>query len=183
MGEEKKSRHFYLGESVSEASMKELIKNIREINRLDDEQERKVVNFVRKPIELIVSSYGGSVYDGFGLVDTMNLSKTPIHTICIGKAMSMGFIILLAGHKRFMTEMATAMYHQISTGTWAELEKIKRTVAECERLERMYDAYVLKRTNIMQDKLDLVKATCRDWYICAEDCKKLGIIDEILGAA
>jgi ATP-dependent Clp protease, protease subunit len=183
MGEEKKNRHFYLGESVTEASMKEIIKNIRELNRYDDEQEKKVVDYEREPIELIVSSYGGSVYDGFGLVDVMGLSKTPIHTVCIGKAMSVGFIILIAGHKRFMTPMATAMYHQISTGVWAELEKIKRCVKECERLEAMYDTYVLKRTNLMKEKLDDVKSRCEDWYISAEDCKKLGIVDEILEAA
>lgn len=180
MTEEKKNRHFYLGESVSESSMKELIKSIREINRYDDEQAKKTIDYEREPIELIVSSYGGSVYDGFGLVDTIELSKTPVHTVGIGKMMSMGFIILIAGHKRSMTKRATAMYHQISTGVWAELEKIKRTAEECERLEKIYDDFVLARTNLMKEKLDDVKGRCQDWYISADEAKKLGIVDEII---
>jgi ATP-dependent Clp protease, protease subunit len=177
MAEEKKNRHFYLGEDVSASSV------IMEINRFDNEQEKKVVDYEREPIEIVVSTYGGSVYDGFGLVDAIVLSKTPVHTICTGKAMSMGFIILVAGHKRFITPMATVMYHQISTAVWAELEKIKRSVEEAERLEKIYDEFVLKRTNLLKEKLDDVKARCMDWYIAPDEAKKLGIIDEILGAA
>lgn len=182
MGEEKKNRYFYLGEDVSQSSVKEIIKGIREVNRYDDEQAEKVVGYEREPIELIVSTYGGSVYDGFGLVDVIGLSKTPVHTVGIGKMMSMGFIILAAGHHRSMTEMSTAMYHEIATGVWNKLEEIKRTAEECQRLQDMYDSYILKKTNILKEKLEDVKSRCLDWYISAEDCKKLGIVDEVLAS-
>ena len=180
MGEDKKNRYFYLGEDVSSSSVKDIIKEIREINRHDDEQDKKVVDYEREPIEIIVSTYGGSVYDGFGLVDAITLSKTPVHTVCVGKAMSMGFIILAAGHKRFITPMATPMYHEISTGAWGELEKIKRTTEEAERLQKIYDDFILKKTNILQEKLDSVKERCADWFMTADEAKKLGVVDEIL---
>lgn len=182
MAEDKKNRYFYLGESVSSSSVKEIIKEIREINRHDEEQNKKVVDYKREPIEIIVSTFGGSVYDGFGLVDAITLSKTPVHTICVGKAMSMGFIILAAGHKRFITPMATPMYHQVSAMAWGELEKIKRTAEEAERLQVMYDNFILKKTNILQEKLESVKERCLDWFLTADEAKKLGVVDEILEA-
>ena len=96
--------------------------------------------------------------------------------------MSMGFIIFAAGHKRFAHPFATLMYHQIRGWAGGELTQIKRTVEEWERLETIYDSYVLKKTNLMKEKLDDVKEKCKDWYISAEDAKKLGIVDEILVA-
>lgn len=177
---EKKNRQFILSETVTQSSVQEIIKQIREINKHDDEQDEKKKEYERKPIELIVNTFGGSVYDGFALVAAMDMSKTPIHTICLGKAMSMGFMIMAAGHQRFMHPLATLMYHQISTMTWDKLEGIKQEVKECERLEAMYDGYVLKKTNLMQEKLDEVKQRKAEWYIGADDAKKLGIIDEVL---
>lgn len=183
MGEEnnKKNRHFILSDDVTQSSVVNIIKEIREINRHDDEQEEKVVDYERKPIEILVNTFGGSVYDGFGLVAEIEMSKTPIHTICNGKAMSMGFIIVAAGHKRFMNyPFATLMYHQISTFEWNDITHIKRSVEEAERLEKIYDDYVLRRTNLMRSQLDEIKEKRMNWYVDAQDAKKLGIIDEVI---
>ena len=176
------NRYFYLGEDVDSVSVKEIIKGIREINRHDDKKEKEVVDYKREPIEIIVSTFGGSVYDGFGLIDAMNLSKTPVHTVGMGKMMSMGFAILIAGHHRSVTPMATAMYHQLSAGVWNDLTKIKRDAAEWTRLQDMYNNFVVKRTSILLEKLEDVIEKRMDWFISAEDCKKLGIVDEVLGA-
>lgn len=180
MAEEKKNRELMLGVDVDEGIIKDLIQQIREINKYDDEQEKEKKEYTRDPIVLIVNTYGGGVYDGFALVATMDMSKTPIHTICLGKAMSMGFIIFAAGHKRFAHPMATLMYHQIRGYTGGELIKIKRTVEEWDRLEKIYDEYILKKTNLLQEKLDYMKERTQDWYIPAEDGKKYGIVDELL---
>lgn len=180
MAEEKKQRELLLSGDVEEGNIISLIKEIRDINNFDDEQEKEKKEYERKPITLIVNTYGGSVYDGFALVAAMDLSKTPIHTVCLGKAMSMGFIIFAAGHKRFAHPFATLMYHQVRGWVGGELEKIKRTVHEWDRLEKMYDAYILKKTSLLQEKLDDVKVKCQDWYISAEDAKKYGLVDELL---
>jgi ATP-dependent Clp protease, protease subunit len=176
----KKNRYFILNEDVDAESVVGIIREIHDINRYDSEKESKVVDYEREPITLVVNTYGGSVYDGFALLSEMVLSKTPIHTICQGKAMSMGFILMLGGHKRFMTPFATLMYHEISTAAWDKITGIKQTVEEAERLQRVYDNYVLSRTNLMQEKLDDIKERKMEWYLGADDAKKLGIIDEIL---
>jgi ATP-dependent Clp protease protease subunit len=177
---DKKNRYLTLNEQVSETSCFNIIKELHDINAFDDEQEKKVVGYEREPITLVINTPGGSVYDGFALVTEIILSKTPVHTYCPGKAFSMGFILMLAGHKRIMGPFATLMYHEISTQAWDSVTGIKRTVEEADRIQRLYDDYVLKRTNIMQEKLDDVKEKQFNWFIGAEDCKKLGVIDEIL---
>jgi len=181
MTEEKKNRHLILMGNISEGTVENIIKEIREINRHDDEQEKKVVDYVREPITILVSSFGGSVYCGFGLVHEIAHSKTPVHTECNDKAMSMGFIIFAAGHHRKVGEFATLMYHQISFGVIDDLQKIKMETEEAERLEKIYDAYILKRTNIMQEKLDEVKNARKNWYINADEARKLGLADEVVG--
>lgn len=178
--DDKKNRYLILNDDVTPLSSFAIIKEIHDINKFDDEKEKKVVGYEREPITLLVNTPGGSVYDGFALVSEIIMSKTPVHTYCPGKAMSMGFIIMLAGHKRLMGPFATLMYHEISTRAWDNITGIKQTVEEAERLQRVYDSYVLQRTNLMQEKLDDVKERKLDWYIGPEDCKKLGIIDEIL---
>lgn len=178
--EKRKDRQLYLFSKVDEKNISEIVKQIIEINLYDDEQEEEKKEFERIPIELHISSYGGYVYCGFSLVDAILSSRTPVHTICSGKAMSMGLAILLAGHKRFGHRHSTFMYHQLSAWVWGDLTNIKRDVKECERLEKIYDELVLSKTNILKERLDEVKEKRMDWFISAEEAKKLGIIDEIL---
>lgn len=178
MAEERK-RHFMLSENVSQSSVKSIIEEIRAINREDDKEEKSKKEFTREPIEILVNTFGGSVYDGFALISAIEGSKTPVHTHCPGKAMSMGFAIMAAGHTRSMSPIATLMYHECSAGVWDKLEGIKQEVEEMTRLQETYDGYVLKRTNIMKEKLEEVKAGRGEWYVAADDAKKLGIVDEI----
>lgn len=177
---ETKKRDLMISENVTQASVKVIIEQILEINRYDDKEEEEKKKYGREPIKLYINTYGGSVYDGFALVAAIEKSKTPVHTVCLGKAMSMGFIIMVAGHKRFAHPLATLMYHQISTVVWDKLEGIKREIEEVERLEKLGDSFVLSHTKLRQKELDEVKKMKKEWYIDANDALKLGIVDEIL---
>jgi ATP-dependent Clp protease protease subunit len=179
---EKKNREFLLNEDVTESSMGNLIKEIRELNRYDDEEEEEKREYVREPIVLIIGTYGGSVYDCLGLLAQMQLSKTPIHTVCLSKAMSAGFMLMAAGHKRFAHSYATFMYHTLASGAWGKIQTITESVEELERLHKLLESLVLKHTNITSEKLDDIRKYKKDWYIPAEEARKLGIIDEILVA-
>lgn len=178
--EKRKERQLFLFSKVDEKNVAEIVKQIIEINIYDDEQEEEKKEYERTPIELYISSYGGYVYCGFSLVDAILSSKTPVHTICSGKAMSMGLAIFLAGHKRYGYRHSTFMYHQISGWFWGDLTHIKRDIKECERLEQLYDELVLARTNILKEKLDEIKEKRMDWFIPCDEAQKLGIINEIL---
>lgn len=180
MSDEKKTRLIVLSSTINKDSSKTIIEEILRINKEDDEKDKKQKDYKRDPIELVVNSFGGSVYDGFGIVSVIENSKTPVHTYVYGYAMSMGLLIAAAGHKRFGSKMATHMYHQISTGVWDKLEGIQQELEEALRLEAIYDGSLLSKTAIRKSELDEIKKLKKEWYISADEALKLKLIDEII---
>ena len=74
-------RDLLLSDRISQGTVKDIIKDIFEINFDDDEKEEIYKDWERKPIQLFINSYGGSVYDGLALIDVIKRSKTPVHLI------------------------------------------------------------------------------------------------------
>lgn len=173
-------REFILSTTVNQDSVAPIMEAIININKYDSEQESFQKQYTRKPISLIVNTFGGAIYDGFGLVGTIDTSVTPVHTYCYGKAMSMGFMIMASGHKRFIHPLATLMYHEASSFCWAKLTEMKEDMSESERLMQLYDDYIVNKTKIKQTKLDEVKKFKKDWYITSDEALKFGVIDEII---
>lgn len=173
-------REFFLNGNVSEESVKDIIAGIFEVNKYDDEQEKKVIGYNREPIKLIINTYGGSVYDGFALVSAIDSSVTPVYTYCLGKAMSMGFMIFASGHKRIAHPLATFMYHQISSVSSGFIKEMEEEIEHSKRLQEAYDRYILSRTNLPNDKLEQVKATKSNWYMFADEAIEYGLVDELL---
>jgi ATP-dependent Clp protease protease subunit len=161
---------------IDEENANDVIQFIHEINYLDAEKTENK----REPITIIVNSYGGDIYRGFGVVDAIKDSITPIHTVCYGAALSMGFIIMASGHKRSASKHSTFMYHEILWSLNEEkLSSHKREVEEGKRIMDIYDSIILECTNLTKKQLDIVKKEHRDWYVSAEDALVYGIIDEI----
>lgn len=74
-------RDLLLSDRISQGTVKDIIKDIFEINFDDDEKEEIYKDWERKPIQLFINSYGGSVYDGLALIDVIKRSKTPVHNV------------------------------------------------------------------------------------------------------
>ena len=103
-----------LADDIDCINVEEIINGILTINAKDRKKIKKYKKYEPKPIILHIGSFGGSVYDAWSLIDIMRASETPIYTYCTGYAMSAACHIFLAGHKRYMTEHATLMWHQMS---------------------------------------------------------------------
>src|SRR5690606_42039934 len=76
-----KKRDFILDGKVGEDTIRKISEAIIDINRYDEEQEVKNSDYVRKPIELIINTYGGSLYDANLMIGVIETSKTPVHKI------------------------------------------------------------------------------------------------------
>jgi ATP-dependent Clp protease protease subunit len=174
------SRILILSSDVTQDSVSELMEAILEINAIDDELEEELKNYSRQPIKLIINSFGGSVYDGFGLIAAIENSKTPIHGYCYGSAMSMGFIIYISTHYRFAHRMSTFMYHEISDVFWGNITGQKQNLKECERLQKIYDEYILERTKIPVNKILDYKTRKEDWYMSANEALKYKIVNQLV---
>lgn len=173
-------RDILLFQEIRETSALDIVNKILEINREDNQKEKELKDYKREPIKFYISTYGGVVYDGLAIVDAINNSKTEVHTIAIGKVMSMGLPILLSGHKRYGNKYGTIMYHEVSSYVWDKATEIKQTLEEANRLQEIIDEIILSKTAILKDRLTEVKEKKLDWYITMNEALKLNIIEDII---
>ncbi len=176
----KSKRIFIISSQINQKSVSEIIESIFEINHEDDHKREQYKNYKREPVKLLLNTYGGSVYDGLGLIGAIEQSTTPVHITCLGSAMSMGLFILVSGHKRFIHKYSTVMYHQISNFVYDKLEGIKLDLEESQRLEKVCEEILLRHTFITKEQLDDFKERKAEWFIPADEAFKLGIVDKIL---
>lgn len=173
-------RKLYLKENVDEKSVMPLIEAIHRINDDDAEKEKEYNGWEREPIKLYIYTYGGVCYAGFALIDAIRASKTPVHTIVLGTAMSMGIFVFNAGHKRLIGEHATLMYHDvsISTGMNGEMtEGLKIELDEALRLQKMGSDFLMEYSLVEESMLKDYINRKADWYISAEEAIRLKIAD------
>lgn len=179
-----KDRNLYLPDQVTQKTMNSLTKAIIDINE-HDAHIKKVygiygAKYKPSPIKIYIDSYGGQVYQCFGLLGVMDKSKTPIHTIVTGAAMSCGFMILISGHKRFGYSLSTPLYHQVSTGFYGKIQDMEESLKETKRLQKKIEEITLDRTRITEKELKKILRKKIDWYMSAEEALNLGVIDEII---
>ena len=94
--EETENRRLYLNSAIDESILDSIVFQIMRFNRLD----KDIPVEQRKPIVIYINSPGGCVSDGYGLIDVILNSKTPVYTVNQALCASMGFLIFLAGSKR-----------------------------------------------------------------------------------
>lgn len=179
-----KERNLYLAKQVDQDSINEITKVIIDINDEDADLAKLAelygMTYKPKPIMLYIDSYGGAVYQCFGLLSVMDKSKVPVHTVVTGAAMSCGFMIAITGHRRYSYEKATHMYHQVSSTVWGKLKDIEEDVEEAKRLQLMIEEHTLEHTKMTKEMLSENYKTKKDWFISSKEALKLGIIDEII---
>ncbi len=136
----------------------------------------------RAPITLLVSTYGGSVDEMFGLYDVIKHVSCPIHTVGLGKIMSAGVLILAAGKKghRLIGQSARVMIHSISAGVEGTPFQIKNDLREAERQQKLMEEMLLRETKISRTKLTQIMKSGVDSYLTAQEALKLGIVDAMI---
>ena len=166
---EHKKRTLLLSDRISQTSVKNAIENILEVNEEDRRKEEIYKGWERKPIQLFINSYGGSVYDGLALIDVIKHSQTPVHTICVGSCMSMAFWIWLAGARRLIGERATLMFHDLSAFAVDMTEGIKQELNEMLRLQEMLIEDVTGNSLVTEETLRAYILRKAEWYISANE--------------
>ena len=133
-----------------------------------------------KDISLYINSPGGVVSAGLSIYDTMQYIRSPVSTLCIGQAASMGSLLLCAGAagKRYATPNARVMVHQPSGGAQGQATDIEIQAREILLLrKRLNDLYV-KHTG---QALETIEAKLeRDSFMSAEQARDFGLIDTVV---
>ena len=132
----------------------------------------------RHPIKLYIHSPGGYLTSAFAIIDTVKLSKTPVHTIAIGDVYSGGFFIFLAGDKKYTYPHASFLYHEGATANGGDANKFRNFAKFYEVQLEQLRQIVLKNSSITEEEYE--KHIKDDWWLTAEEAVKYGIADEIL---
>lgn len=132
----------------------------------------------KKPIHLYISSPGGSITDGYGIIDTMKLVKAPIYTYTIGLSASMGALIFINGDKRFMLPHSELMLHQPLGGAQGQASDIEITANRILKMKRDINEMISVRCNLEIKKVE--EFTDRDRYFSAKESIEFGFADEII---
>lgn len=170
-----KQRKLFLPTEIEAETVGDIVRHIMQINREDADIPQEE----RKPILLYVSCRGGSLDDGMSVIDAIENSLTPVYTINIGYAYSMGFLIGLAGHKRFCTKNAMFLMHD---GTDFIMDSSAKAIDRLEfnkRMEARLKQYVISHSKITQEEYEQKYRV--EWYMFSDEAKENGFVDFIIG--
>lgn len=174
--EDLKERKLSLYGEVDGCAIDNIVYHILRYNRLDKGKPIQE----RKPIVLFINSPGGSVTDGFGIIDSLLTSETPVYTVNVASCNSMGLLIYLAGQKRYSMPHSEFLLHEGYSGAFDSSGKIQDRIRfEGEQVEAMVKEFVTSHTKIAPKEYD--KNLRREWYFLPKEGKKLGVVDYIIG--
>ena len=133
-----------------------------------------------KDISVYINSPGGVVSAGLAIYDTMQYIRSPVSTLCIGQAASMGSLLLCAGAKgkRYATPNSRIMVHQPSGGAQGQAADIEIQAREIltlrKRLNEIYVRHTGQALEAIESKLE------RDSYMSAEEARDYGLVDQVV---
>jgi ATP-dependent Clp protease, protease subunit len=133
-----------------------------------------------KDIALYINSPGGVVTSGLAIYDTMQYIRSPVSTVCIGQAASMGSLLLCAGAKgkRFSLPNSRIMIHQPSGGAQGQATDIEIQAREILALRARLNEMYVKHTG---QPLEVISAAVeRDKFLSPIEAKDFGLIDEVV---
>lgn len=143
-----------------------------------NKEDKGIIEKNRRPIKIFINTDGGDLNATMHVCDLMKMSKTPIYTICQGKAYSAGGLILIAGHKRFCYPSSTYLLHDGSGGVGGNMSAVFDTIAFQKKYEEKVKDFVVSNTEFTNEEYD--KNYRVQLYLTSEDMVKFGVVDEIL---
>lgn len=167
-----KSREIFFVGSVNSDTCNEMIKQLMYLEKQDDTQE----------ITIYINSPGGCVSDGLAVYDMVRLLNSPVRTVCIGMAASMGAILFLAGDKRQMLEHSEIMIHDPSYSQTdiggQKPHEIQHRLDSLNETREMLARIIADRTGKSLD--EIYKVTAEDSYYKAKAAIEFGLATEII---
>lgn len=133
-----------------------------------------------KPIHLYINSPGGVITSGLAMYDTMQFIKSPVHTLCMGTARSMGSFLLMAGEPghRMALPNASLHVHQPLGGVQGQASDIRIHAEEMlrtkDRVTRLYAQHCGRSYQEVERDLG------RDRFMTAKEAREWGLIDKVL---
>ena len=150
------NRCLFLFDVVTDKVAHDIVKRLIVLDRIN-----------HNPILLYINSPGGSISDGFSIIDTMKGIQSPIFTYIIGSAYSMGGIIAIAGDQRIMSQNSLFMVHDGSAGHRAKFQDLIDYGKHLEKLQSHMFRFLRNHTKLTE--AELIKAKGGQLWLNAEE--------------
>jgi ATP-dependent Clp protease protease subunit len=113
------------------------------------------------------------------IYDTMQYIRSPVSTVCVGQAASMGSLLLAAGEAKMRVALPNArvMVHQPSGGFRGQASDIARHAEDIIKIKKRLNEIYVKHTG--RDYETIEKTLDRDHFMSADEAKEFGIVDHV----
>ena len=160
---------------IADGTLYDLILRIRAIMHMRPEENKN------DPINLVINSDGGDVYEALGMIDYIQSLDVKVNTICRGRAMSAAALLLCSETGvRAASKHSTIMFHELSTGLYGKSSDMKANARHMEKLEDILLTIMTENSN--KDKKFWSDATIKDYYLSPEDAVNHGVIDKVISS-
>jgi len=129
-------------------------------------------------IKLRINSYGGSLFAGLAILDTIRGLKSQVHTYVDGAAASAATIISVAGAKRFIGKNSLMLIHQLSTGNYGKYSELEDDMENNKRLMKAIKDIYKQYTKVPMKQIDEILK--HDLWFDSAKCLELGLVDTVL---
>jgi ATP-dependent Clp protease protease subunit len=133
-----------------------------------------------KDILMIIDSYGGFAHSFLAIHDYIKMMRCDVATVCFGKAMSCGQLLLMSGPqgKRFAAPNSRILVHEVSSGTFGKLTDMEIDINESKKIQKTAERLIKSYTKL--NKKEIKKLMERDSFLSAKEAKKIGIVDHVV---
>jgi ATP-dependent Clp protease protease subunit len=129
-------------------------------------------------IKLYINSFGGSLFAGMAVVDTIRNLKSDVYTYIDGAAASAATIISVVGKKRSIGKNSMMLIHQLSTSAYGKFSELEDDMENNKRLMQSIKNIYKQYTKVPMKKLDEILK--HDIWFDATTCLEYGLVDEVL---
>ena len=167
-----KNREIFLTSAINDQSAVDTIKQLMYLDHKSAD-----------PVTIYINSPGGSVISGMAIYDYIRLMRSPVTTVCVGTAASMGAILFLSGSRRMMLPHSKVMIHDPYVGGTAMAGQkpleLKEKLNDLMETRKMLAEVIVEQTGM--SKRQVLNFTKKDTFFDAKEALKVGIATEILG--
>ena len=172
----REKNHVYFYSEVSRKSIFKLNVLLRDAARFVHTTSFDL-NIKNIPIYLHINSLGGSLYNSYAAVDTIKNLRVPVYSIIEGCAASAGTIISVVCDKRFISENAYMLIHQLNSSMWGKMSEIQDEYNHLNELMQQIKGLYGKYTKI--PKKELTELLKHDIWLSPQKCIKYGLVDAL----
>jgi ATP-dependent Clp protease, protease subunit len=177
------SRKIVIAEPITDHLAGRVIEHIMEINDYDAHQAL-VISGVKgtyepEPIEMFITSGGGSAHAGNAIIGAMEMSETPIATYGLGLVASMALAIFVAGDIRIAHRFTRFMYHSVAYGEDGAIQDHIDSVKEVTVIQDMYNS-LFKKTKLTKEMMAEISEKRQNYFFSGKTAVKFGIADDVV---